>query len=121
MLSARVRCHGCNKAFTPYGLAQHGSKSPNTYCRASNNPTYYRFMSLPIPYAAHPLGPLQISTSGDSQDPQSGNEYDLASDQDSDDVSDLGRHSSAGGFIMTHVPEKDGDIFPSRSDPLFYS
>ena len=43
-------------------------------------------MLPPFPHAAHPLGPSQLSTSGDSQDPQSGNEYDLASDQDSDDV-----------------------------------
>ncbi len=70
-------------------------------------------MTLPIPHAAHPPGLSQISTSGDLHDPHSSDEYDLASSQGSDNVSDLGRHSSIGVFIITHVPKQDGDIFLS--------
>jgi hypothetical protein len=66
-----------------------------------------------LPHAAHPPGPSQVSTSGDSCDPHSGDEYDLASGQGSDDLSDLDGYSSTGAFIATHVPEQDGDIFPS--------
>lgn len=31
--TARIRCPGCNKAFTPRGLSQHSSKSPDSRCR----------------------------------------------------------------------------------------
>ena len=113
MTLARVQCYECDKVFTPRGLAQHASKSRNAYCRASNNPSYYQLVTLPIPHAAHPPGPYQISASGDSHEPSLGDEYDLASGQGSDNVSDLGGHSSTGAFIITHVPKQDRDIFLS--------
>jgi hypothetical protein len=112
IMSACVRCYGCNKAFTPRGLAQHASKSQNTCCRGSNIPSCYQLVTLPIPHVAHPPGPSQVSTPRDSCNPHSGDEYDLASGQGSDDLSDLDRHSPTGAFITTHVPEQDGDIFP---------
>ena len=103
MTPPRVRCHGCNKAFTPRGLAQHASKSRSAPCRASNTPSHYRLLSPPIPHVPLPPGPSQVSTSGDSRDAQSGDEFYQAS----------GRHSSTGVFIMTHVPKQDGDLFLS--------
>ena len=121
MTSARVRCRECDKVFTPRRLAQHASKSRNTRCRATHNSSHYQLATLPIPHALHQPRPYQISASGDSRDPSSGDEYDHASPsrQGSDSLSDLGGHLSPGAFIMTHVSEHDGVIL--RSDPFFYS
>ncbi len=123
MTSVHVQCHKCNKVFTPYGLAQHASKSQNACCRASNNPSHYQLVTLPIPHAAHPPGPYQISASGDLHEPLLGDKYDLASGQGSNNVSDLGGHSSTGVFIIIHVPKQDGDIFLSYITiwPFFFT
>jgi hypothetical protein len=120
MTYTHVRCHECDKVFTPRGLAQHATKSRNLRCRATNNRSHYQLVPLPIPHVAHPPGPYQISTSGDSREPLSGDEYDLASNQGSDEVSEPGGHLSAGAFIMTHVPVQHGNIFPYYNLTFFF-
>ena len=43
--TARIRCPGCNKAFTPRGLSQHSSKSLDARCRGD-----CITLETPIPY-----------------------------------------------------------------------
>ena len=78
MLTAEIRCPGCDKLFRPRGLAQHISKSRDARCHGSGAPLTPQVLAVSFPHtvsrqSAHPFPPLEASGGGgpyDNLDPQ---------------------------------------------------
>jgi hypothetical protein len=64
---AQMRCHGCNKAFTPHGFSQHVVKTQNVRCRTVHSAllgqAHLDFRSIDgAGHAASSLAPIPSST-----------------------------------------------------------
>ena len=110
MLSAQVRCRGCDKAFTPHGLSHHASKTQNARCRPISNPPLDNWGSPSILCAASRSASPPNYMPEVISDDQPGNESRLTTNQESEDVPELGEVSSSGATSTTCVPNS-GDIF----------
>src|SRR5260221_333479 len=55
MTTAQVQCFGCNRNFTPNGLSQHFSKSPDPRCHDARSVSrQVELVSAPFPRTASP-------------------------------------------------------------------
>ena len=56
MATAQLYCPSCNRRFSPRGLSQHISKSPDPLCRNSTVAPHFQFSSTSISHTAFLLG-----------------------------------------------------------------
>ena len=56
MVTAQVQCQNCKRKFSPRGLSQHYSKSPDPRCRSIPVAPQFLFPLATIPHAAFSLG-----------------------------------------------------------------
>jgi hypothetical protein len=79
MLTTETRCPGCERHFTPRGLAQHISKSRDARCRDVGASLASQVLAVSFPHmvSPQPSGPIPLSEASggdrpnDNLDPQS--------------------------------------------------
>ena len=99
MPSAQLRCHGCDKVFTPRGLSQHVNKTHDSRCRV-NVASQGRSVSASVVCTAFQPGLYPNHTSQDLGGNGPGGQYDRESGEASNETPDLNTLSSDGMFAV---------------------
>ncbi|KAF8481855.1 hypothetical protein DFH94DRAFT_691497 [Russula ochroleuca] len=81
MSSVQIRCHGCNRNFTPRGLSQHVNRTPHPPCRAVYITSQLPSVSTSVPRTVFPPALDPSCTSCDLGDDTPGDEYGAANDR----------------------------------------
>ena len=113
MTTAQVQCFGCNRNFTPNGLSQHFSKSPDPRCHDARSVSrQVELVSAPFPRTASPApNPDHVSPGSGRVNPDDLDVPNYSLGGRDDDSEMYGRddmHSPGSGRVSPDAPDDLG-------------